>query len=231
MEEEASVGSCTACFKWGATQRCSRCKRNAYCNAECQNRDWKSHKKTCSNPDPGKRALETIIRSAVDDAPKLLGLSQLLDPIWMLQPGNQYLQSIIRVACLLNGITEAKNSADIAGVDLRFSYITADPLIYGQPYTILQLQTACPFTEEDMPLLGAPDTKGTRAYADEILHRLLGVRNDPTCCHIPLVFGSGHPTERMAKASNIQFFIAPVHPGVARKAVQEMRDSGKSKDD
>jgi len=49
----ASAESCALCGKQGAGfKRCSVCKRASYCGAECQNADWKRHKKTCAPPVP-----------------------------------------------------------------------------------------------------------------------------------------------------------------------------------
>ena len=38
---------CGHCGKPEGKQRCSRCKVVYYCGRECQNTDWKEHKKTC----------------------------------------------------------------------------------------------------------------------------------------------------------------------------------------
>ena len=47
----ASAESCAHCGKQGVGfQRCSRCKQTSYCGAECQNANWKRHKKTCAPP-------------------------------------------------------------------------------------------------------------------------------------------------------------------------------------
>jgi len=49
----ASVASCAHCGKQGVgCKRCSRCKQASYCGVECQNADWKRHKKTCAPPVP-----------------------------------------------------------------------------------------------------------------------------------------------------------------------------------
>ena len=49
MADSAEI--CSHCSKQGAGfQRCSRCKRAFYCGAECQNANWKRHKKTCGAP-------------------------------------------------------------------------------------------------------------------------------------------------------------------------------------
>ncbi len=44
MEE----GQCSVCSKKGA-KACSRCKVQLYCGKECQRKDWKTHKKVCSD--------------------------------------------------------------------------------------------------------------------------------------------------------------------------------------
>jgi len=47
----ASAESCAHCGKQGVGfKRCSRCKQACYCGAECQNKDWKRHKRNCSPP-------------------------------------------------------------------------------------------------------------------------------------------------------------------------------------
>jgi len=49
----ASAESCAHCGKQGAGfKRCSRCKQAGYCGAECQNANWKRHKKSCAPPVP-----------------------------------------------------------------------------------------------------------------------------------------------------------------------------------
>ena len=49
----ASAESCANCGKQGeGLKRCSRCKQASYCGAECQNADWKRHKKKCAPPVP-----------------------------------------------------------------------------------------------------------------------------------------------------------------------------------
>ncbi|KZV70200.1 hypothetical protein PENSPDRAFT_651721 [Peniophora sp. CONT] len=228
---EERVGLCATCHKWGAPLRCSRCKGDAYCNAECQGKDWKEHKKYCSKPDPAKAKERALIQKTVNAVPELLDLSQRLSPHKLTRPGNKYLQTIVDLACVLNGITTAKDSADIAALDLRFEHRITRPDLPGNRHTVLQLRTAMAFTKLDFPLLVAPDTLRQRASADAMLHALMGVRGDPTCCHIPLVFGSDHPSERMNQASHVQFFFVPVLPGVAKKAVQEMLVSGLSMED
>jgi hypothetical protein len=48
-----SAESCAHCSKQGAGfKRCSVCKQASYCGAECQNADWKRHKKACAPPVP-----------------------------------------------------------------------------------------------------------------------------------------------------------------------------------
>ena len=48
-----SVDSCAHCGKQGVGfKRCSSCKQAFYCGAECQNADWKRHKKACAPPVP-----------------------------------------------------------------------------------------------------------------------------------------------------------------------------------
>ena len=48
-----SAESCAHCGKQGVGfKRCSRCKHASYCGAECQNADWKRHKKKCAPPPP-----------------------------------------------------------------------------------------------------------------------------------------------------------------------------------
>jgi len=49
----ASAECCAHCGKQGAgSKRCSRCKQASYCGTECQNADWKRHKKKCAPPVP-----------------------------------------------------------------------------------------------------------------------------------------------------------------------------------
>lgn len=45
---ESVVSQCMVCDKQ-TTKYCARCKNVYYCSRECQNLDWKRHKKTCKN--------------------------------------------------------------------------------------------------------------------------------------------------------------------------------------
>ena len=48
-----SAECCAHCGKQGmGFKRCSRCQQACYCGAECQNADWKRHKKKCAPPVP-----------------------------------------------------------------------------------------------------------------------------------------------------------------------------------
>ena len=48
-----SAECCALCGKQVVgLKRCSRCKQACYCGAECQNADWKRHKKGCAPPVP-----------------------------------------------------------------------------------------------------------------------------------------------------------------------------------
>lgn len=38
---------CSVCGNEGKVLRCSRCKNKVYCGAECQTKDWPTHKSTC----------------------------------------------------------------------------------------------------------------------------------------------------------------------------------------
>ncbi|KAI7845279.1 hypothetical protein COHA_001122 [Chlorella ohadii] len=41
------AAGCAYCGEEAAALRCARCRRQVYCNRECQRNAWKSHKKTC----------------------------------------------------------------------------------------------------------------------------------------------------------------------------------------
>ena len=48
-----SADSCAHCGKQGVGfKRCSVCKQDSYCGAECQKANWKRHKKKCAPPLP-----------------------------------------------------------------------------------------------------------------------------------------------------------------------------------
>jgi hypothetical protein len=56
-----SSESCAHCGKQGAGfKRCSVCKHASYCGAECQNANWKRHKKKCAPPVPLQDVLAHI---------------------------------------------------------------------------------------------------------------------------------------------------------------------------
>lgn len=48
MEPE-SKQLCVCCGN-AAASKCSRCKAAVYCNAACQQANWREHKKTCNHP-------------------------------------------------------------------------------------------------------------------------------------------------------------------------------------
>jgi len=48
-------------------KRCSRCKQACYCGAECQNADWKRHKKKCAPPVPLQDVAAKINAAHVTD--------------------------------------------------------------------------------------------------------------------------------------------------------------------
>ena len=39
---------CRACGKKDDVKKCSKCKKVSYCGKECQKKDWKDHKRSCS---------------------------------------------------------------------------------------------------------------------------------------------------------------------------------------
>ena len=45
--EEHHKTPCASCGKTGKLKKCSRCKSIFYCNEDCQQKDWKSHKGKC----------------------------------------------------------------------------------------------------------------------------------------------------------------------------------------
>ena len=47
LRGEASEKQCGSCGKTCA-QQCSLCRDAFYCNAECQKKAWKAHKKQCT---------------------------------------------------------------------------------------------------------------------------------------------------------------------------------------
>jgi radical SAM protein with 4Fe4S-binding SPASM domain len=49
-EERAKI--CVVCYKYvkNDMKKCSRCKAVWYCSAECQKKDWGSHKTKCVLP-------------------------------------------------------------------------------------------------------------------------------------------------------------------------------------
>jgi len=44
----ADVSACGFCGERGATKRCSRCRRQCYCDAACQRAAWAEHKTVCN---------------------------------------------------------------------------------------------------------------------------------------------------------------------------------------
>lgn len=62
---DSSSSTCANCGKAGATARCGRCKKVAYCDNDCQKASWRSHKKDCFEPDATcSRCLEPIAEAS-----------------------------------------------------------------------------------------------------------------------------------------------------------------------
>ncbi|KZV70202.1 hypothetical protein PENSPDRAFT_651722 [Peniophora sp. CONT] len=232
MAELDGKGICNTCQKWGAVLRCSQCHTAPYCNAECQKKDWKQHKKVCTKRDAAKLEYDTIVHKTVDAIAPLLGLAESMSP-QMLDPGNKYLQLIVNLACILNDITTVDDSAKVTATDLRFDYrpcrCTRDPS--GQWHELLQLTSVHSLTGRGAPFLTSPNTAIQRATANTKLHTLTKVYDDPTCCNIPLLFGSQKSKDTQDRTSYVKFYWVPVLPGVARKAVKEMEESGMSEEE
>ncbi|VDC00782.1 unnamed protein product [Peniophora sp. CBMAI 1063] len=209
MAQPPELGMCNTCLSWGAALRCSQCKVAPYCNAECQKKDWKNHKKICKKQDTSKLDYNAIVHKTVDAVPELLGL--LSTPLT--DPGNAYLQLIVKLVCILNDITTVDNSAKITATDLRFDLrpcrCPADKS--GQWHTLLQLTSMHSLTGRGAPFLSAPETLASRAAADARLHA-----------------ATGRSKDAKDRTSYVKFFWVPVLPGVAKKAVQEMKKSGMS---
>ena len=174
----------------------------------------------------------SIVHKTVDTVPEILGLSEYLTSS-SLEPGNAYLQILIRLACILNDITTVNDSTKITATDLRFDYrirkCAADPS--EQWHEVLQLTSMYSLTGRGAEFLRAPGTLQQRATAEARLRALTGVHGDPTCCCIPLIIASQKSKDTKDRTSYVKFFWVPVLPGVARKTVQEMKDSGKSEKD
>ena len=45
MADGKGASDCGGCGAAGATQQCSICKAAVYCDASCQRKAWKAHKK------------------------------------------------------------------------------------------------------------------------------------------------------------------------------------------
>ena len=48
MADGGGASDCGGCGAAGATQQCSNCKAVVYCDASCQRKAWKKHKKHCA---------------------------------------------------------------------------------------------------------------------------------------------------------------------------------------
>jgi hypothetical protein len=63
---ENMLRACDCCHLAGAAtmQYCGRCKNAAYCNAECQRSDWKSHKVDCSRMNTERQLFKSPLHFA-----------------------------------------------------------------------------------------------------------------------------------------------------------------------
>ena len=151
----------------------------------------------------------------------------------MANPGNPFLQLIISLACVMNDITTISDSAKVTATDLRFDYrlrqCAKDPK--KEWHTLLQLTSLYTLTGRGAPWLTSPETAVQRAAANAKLHVLTGVYDDPTVCVIPLLFGSQKSKDTKDRTSYLKFFWVPVLPGVAKKAIQDMKESGMGEDE
>jgi len=58
----SSPNICATCSNLSNLKRCARCESISYCSTECQRKDWKSHKKTCSEKPPPQALLDELTK-------------------------------------------------------------------------------------------------------------------------------------------------------------------------
>ncbi|KAH9941306.1 SET domain-containing protein [Epithele typhae] len=92
---------CSACAKPTSEQgrkRCMRCKTASYCNAECQNRDWISHKNECTALRKWAEGAPSHELAIPADAVRVLGRAlwtmrrEGFDSVWLLRKDRASLQ-------------------------------------------------------------------------------------------------------------------------------------------
>lgn len=192
------------------------------------NHSRKAHKVVCPKPDAARLEYIAIVEKTINAVAPLLDFENAP----MTDPGNEYLQILVRLACLSNHITIVNDKAKIVAAEFRFDYIPrccrADPT--GTWHTLLQLTSMRCVTHASTPYIFTAEAIESRAKLDAKLHASTGVYGDPTCCHIPVVFGSQKSKDAQDRTSLHEFVWIPVLPGVVKKAVQEMKESGMSED-
>ncbi|KZV70201.1 hypothetical protein PENSPDRAFT_454458 [Peniophora sp. CONT] len=223
-----NIGICNVCQKWGARQVCSQCKCTAYCNEKCQKKDWKEHKERCKKPDAARLEYGAIVQKTVKSIFPLLGITKTTG-LSRTGPSNAYVQMLIRMASLWNNMTTVDDVGKIMATDFRFDYrprgCSADPT--GQLHTVLTLTS---LRSGFMEVLAAESTMIKRCELDIALEDATGVYDDPTCCYVPCIFGSQRSKDAVNRTSYVKLHFVPVLPGVARKAVKEMEESGLGKE-
>ena len=92
---------CAHCGKQGAAgvvlKRCSVCKQDSYCGANCQRAGWKQHKKTCQATPPLKELCE-ILNAAImrDDWPGVLKWEGRMELMMASVPSDPFHDHILR---------------------------------------------------------------------------------------------------------------------------------------
>ena len=112
----ASAESCSHCGKQGVgLKRCSRCKQASYCGAECQNANWRRHKKSCERPVPLPEVPAKIIAAReVGDWQGVLKLEGRMEELLAHQSDDVRLSLLSAVSEAHQAEWQAKDSKDHA---------------------------------------------------------------------------------------------------------------------
>lgn len=129
---------CPSCFKRSAKSRCAQCKRVVYCNRECQQRNWPTHKHYCKKT-PAQLAqvwneLESqYVASVGSNAEQILDFVRQVGPAFSASEDRQQVLHCMAVLgmVLQQGRSLGRSDQDIDTFDKKFVEICNDCVEYG----------------------------------------------------------------------------------------------------